>query len=35
VALLCRLCHGHWYIWRDIDGPSPDSLWMCELLDGA
>ena len=32
VALLCRRHEGSWHIWRDVDGPSPDTARMRELL---
>lgn len=34
VALLCRRHAGRWHIWRDVDGPSPDTARMRALLDG-
>jgi uncharacterized protein (TIGR02246 family) len=33
VALLCRRIDGRWHIWRDVDGPSPDTDRMRQLLD--
>ena len=35
VALLCRRLDGRWHIWRDVDGPSPDTERMRQLLDGG
>ncbi len=33
VALLCRRIDSRWHIWRDVDGPSPDTDRMRQLLD--